>query len=85
MERWCSLIRCFCRVLGDSNKNLPKIVEVLTIILSREALLEEKWQSQAVALFKQLQNSVPAQVASSRKSLQSAKFLSLIPRTGLIC
>ena len=51
-----------CRILGENNKNLPKIVEILTVVLSREDLMEAKFQPRALELLKQLQTNVPSQV-----------------------
>ena len=48
--------------MGENNRNLPKLVEIMAIVLSRIDLLEAKHVPRMLTLFKSLQTSVPSQV-----------------------
>lgn len=65
-----------CRILGENNKNLGKIVQIVGIVLSRGSLLaEQETIAKMVTLLNQMQASLPPEVHST---------VELIRRCGLL-
>ena len=59
-----------CRILGENNKNLAKIVQILSVVLSRgHQLVEPETATKMVTLLNQMQSSLPPQVGQLSREL----------------
>ena len=55
----------FCRILGENNSNLPKIAQVIAVVLSKgSSLADTETVTKMKALLAQLQPSLPEPVRS---------------------
>ena len=74
-----------CRVLGDNNENLGKIVAVLVKCLSKssdgkDGLVEPETYRKIVTLLRQMQSSLPAPVSLRSHLLSLCYILTSCPQ-----
>jgi hypothetical protein len=60
VKAWCGAC---CRILGENNGNLPKIVQIMAVVLSKgSSLADAETVGKMKVLLTQMQGSLPPQV-----------------------
>ena len=77
------LVRVCCRILGENNGNLPKIVQIMAVVLSKgSSLADAETVGKMKVLLTQMQGSLPPQVGIF--VTMAAPPYHLLPRNSIL-